>query len=815
MGHLLQNTIFGSAKNKANTFIGGVSATLNTPALIASKLKININRIELFSIVGNDIQLLITGGNYEIPASAFVNSTLTYYDDRSGLILSILGNSFQGCTNLTFINLPNLTTISGFFTFQGCTSITTYNFPNLTSLTNSYTFDTNTSLTSFSAPNLILTSSNKCTFLNSNNLSSLTIGKPTSLGDSTFLGTKITSIDLSDCETIEVNVFQNCTLLSNVVNMDKVTSIGAGAFSTCSSLLSFSANSLLTIATGAFQNCKSFTALSFPNLTTISGNYTFQGCTSIVSYHFPSLTTLNNNYTFYNNTSLTSFSAPNLILTSSNKCTFLNSNNLSSLTIGKPTSLGDRTFTGTKIISIDLSDCTTIEADVFQNCTLLSNVVNINKTISIGEGTFSNCISLLNFSANSLLTIASGAFQNCKSLTALNFPNLTTISGNFTFQECSSIVSYHFPNLTNLNNNYTFYNNTSLASFNAPNLILTSSNKCTFLNSNNLSSLTIGKPTSLGDRTFTGTKITSIDLSDCTIIEASAFQNCTLLSNVVNMNQVTSIGANAFSNCSSLLNFSANSLLTIAAETFQNCKSLSTLSFPSLTTIFNNGAFQGCTSLTTCSFPSLTTMTGSSQFYILPSLISFAAPNLVLTSSNLSVFFGCTNLSLILGKPTGLARNVLTGTKITSIDLSNCTTIDTSAFQDCALLSDVTNMDQVTSIGASAFNNCISLLNFSANSLSTIAAGAFINCKSLTALNFPSLTTISNNGLQNCASLTSFNTPNLLTLGLTKTNNSVFAFVKEGITITVPLALRTANDGEPDGDLVYATGTRGAIVNYV
>jgi hypothetical protein len=57
--------------------------------------------------------------------------------------------------------------------------------------------------------------------------------------------------------------------------------------------------------------------------------------------------------------------------------------------------------------------------------------------------------------------------------------------------------------------------------------------------------------------------------------------------------------------------------------------------------------------------------------------------------------------------------------------------------------------------------------------------------------------------------------PQLLNCGSTTGNNSVFFNVKLNTTITVPIALQTANGGAPDGDLVYAANTRGATIIYV
>ncbi|SHH27567.1 leucine-rich repeat domain-containing protein [Flavobacterium defluvii] len=470
MGGLLQNTVFGNS-NKPNTFIGGVSATINTPVLIAEKLGISSSRIKNFKIKEADIEFTITGGTYEIVKNAFSgNSSITYYNDSLGLVKT-LNVSFQNCNKLTNISFPGLTSINGNYAFSGCSSVTAFNFPNLTSINGNYTFANNTSLIELTAPNLVLSVSNKFVFLGSNNLNILNIEKPTGIGDSSFSNTKITSIDLSNCTILEGNAFSQCVLLKNITNMNLVTTIGVNAFYNCSSLLNFSANSLLTINQQSFFNCTSLTNISFPGLTSINGNYAFSGCSSVTAFNFPNLTSINGNYTFANNTSLVELTAPNLVLSVSNKFVFLGSNNLNILNIEKPTGIGDSSFSNTKITSIDLSNCTILEGNAFSQCVLLKNITNMNLVTTIGVNAFYNCSSLLNFSANSLLTINQQSFFNCTSLTNISFPGLTSINGNYAFSGCSSVTAFNFPNLTSINGNYAFANNTSLIELTAPSLL--------------------------------------------------------------------------------------------------------------------------------------------------------------------------------------------------------------------------------------------------------------------------------------------------------------------------------------------------------
>lgn len=94
----------------ANTFIGGVSGNIGTPALLASKIAIDVSRISNFSIVGSDIKCTIMG-SYELPISAFTNNLfITYYRDL-GLCTSYESNTFAGAENLEIIDLIAVTSL--------------------------------------------------------------------------------------------------------------------------------------------------------------------------------------------------------------------------------------------------------------------------------------------------------------------------------------------------------------------------------------------------------------------------------------------------------------------------------------------------------------------------------------------------------------------------------------------------------------------------------------------------------------------------------------------------------------------------------
>ena len=140
-----------------NTAIGGVSATINTPALLATKLGITVGRITNFTIVGSDIKCKITG-SYAIPANSFYfNSTpCTYYIDSDYLVTSIGNNAFyavgsfngydadfQNCitvgasafgVNCKRILLPNATSLGNACFYYGTPVLETIYIPRVTTM---------------------------------------------------------------------------------------------------------------------------------------------------------------------------------------------------------------------------------------------------------------------------------------------------------------------------------------------------------------------------------------------------------------------------------------------------------------------------------------------------------------------------------------------------------------------------------------------------------------------------------------------------------------------------------------------------------
>lgn len=323
----IRKTIFGRTKIKPNTFIGGVSAAINTPTLIANKLGISVSRIKAFSVIGSDIQFAVIGGNYNIPTSAFKNNTtITYFNDSDGLVIEINPAAFVGAISSAYYIFPNLNKIIsstgiGTGVFQNNSSLSSFTAPKLTTIVGDYTFSTlgttATNLVSLNFP-MLTGSLGANTFAGQGKLVNLTIGAINSIGLGCFSGNlKLKSFNCSHLTDVPDNAFNGCKELDSIVNMNLVLAIGQDSFRECYSLPNFSAISLVTLGVRSFYFTKSITAYYFPALKTINcgtsiGTGTFQNSWDVLTFNAPVLETINGNYCFNGWDKATNFYMPML-----------------------------------------------------------------------------------------------------------------------------------------------------------------------------------------------------------------------------------------------------------------------------------------------------------------------------------------------------------------------------------------------------------------------------------------------------------------------------------------------------------------------
>ena len=215
-----------------------------------------------------------------------------------------------------------------------------------------------------------------------------------------------------------------------------------------------------------------------------------------------------------------------------------------------------------------------------------------------------------------------------------------------------------------------------------------------------------------------------------TSIAANAFLNQTTVTNIVIPSSVIAIGEDAFNGCTALREIVIPDGVTYIPEgLFYGCSSLESLTVPfigesnktasdshqyPLGYFFGTESFEGATVTHQPFYYSSSTSTSSRDYYIPDSL-----KTVTVTGENIlrSAFENCS--------------------KLTTINISNATNIQTYAFSGCTSLSNIVIPNGVTVIGAYAFNECKAITTLTIpESVTSIGDYAFYNLVKLNTIYF-------------------------------------------------------------------------------
>ena len=295
-----------------------------------------------------------------------------------------------------------------------------------------------------------------------------------------------------------------------------------------------------------------------------------------------------------------------------------------------------------------------------------------------------------------------------------------------------------------------------------------------------------------------------------TSIGASAFKDCSNLTNITIPDSVTSIGDLTFSGCTSLTSITIpDSIISIGWSAFKDCSKLTDIdvgeenkyfssvdgnlynksktkiiqytagkkqnsfSIPNSVTSIENSAFSGCSNLTSITIPNSVTSIGNHAFYNCSRLTD------VYYDGNRSQFYkikiGSDNDSLTKAK---LHCSITTDSGTTgdcqwTFDESTGT-LTISGNGKIAnvpwkiynfLIKNIVIEDGVTSICDYAFNECKNLTSITIpNSVTSIGKSAFEGSSNLTSIKISdSVTSIGDDAFNGCSSLTSITIPNSVT----------------------------------------------------
>mgnify|MGYP002674674416 CR=1 FL=1 len=212
----------------------------------------------------------------------------------------------------------------------------------------------------------------------------------------------ITSVDIAyGVTSIGAGAFFSCSELKSVNIPNSVKSIGRSAFYSCSALTRVTIpNSVTSIGESAFYYCSSLTSVTIPDSVESIGGAAFLGCKNLESVTIPNSVTSIGGAAFYKCSSLTSVTIPDSV-TSIGDNTFYECSKLKSVTIGK--------------------NVTSIGISAFLSCSALKSVTIGKNVTSIGESSFSDCSAL-------------------KSVT---IPCSVKSFGSYVFDYCPDTLKYH------------------------------------------------------------------------------------------------------------------------------------------------------------------------------------------------------------------------------------------------------------------------------------------------------------------------------------------------------------------------------------
>ena len=547
----------------------------------------------------------------------------------------------------------------------------------------------------------------------------------------------------------------------------------------------------------AFRSIGNVQTMTIPNTVTSIGERAFESCSNLVSLNFPRNLTTIGTYAFVNSTKFVPDDMSHI--TTIYAGAFQNTNLHGTLTLGNNfTRIDFDAFRNTKITEVIIDHTPeTLGTGVFMDCSKLASVT-FNDDIDIPNYTFRNCplLNALTFNGD-VSTIGEEAFNICRGMTSLTLPSSVTSIGQSAFANCSGLETINFPaNLTFIGRG-AFAQCTSLEELVLPSGLATLNERENFSGCTSLTTVVFP-----ANDTFHA-------------IPYLCFDGCTKLVNTSFPANITSIGQLAFRNCgfTALPEGWGRKTITYGNEPFYGCP-ITSITFPDDWTSVPNNFCWGWNSLQEVNFGTGVTSIGGSVFRECRAMSD--GSKVVIPSQITHIGSYCFAGSALTSLPAGINRtgisiddHAFSKSALTTVDISNWTTISQGCFQECASLTSATLGSSLTSIGSYAFYNCPlfnsvtlpSSLNemgsycFCGTALTDIPSGLhdcnfgehifeatpmtsitiptgmttvpnymFGGCSSLTTVNLNDVTTVGNFAFTSCSLISSVSAPNVVTV---------------------------------------------------
>lgn len=231
------------------------------------------------------------------------------------------------------------------------------------------------------------------------------------------------------------------------------------------------------------------------------------------------------------------------------------------------------------------------------------------------------------------------------------------------------------------------------------------------------------------------------------------FYKCTLLSEIVNTEQIKRCENLTFSNCSSLKSIDLSNCESLGCGDFEDCKNLQSVNLRKCTYI-DSYAFRGCSSLQSVGDISNCTTIREEAFHFCSSLKSIDISSCNSLEDRLFAVYSKLEEVKLSKQLAKIGSNVFDGcSNLKSIDLSYCTSIGEYAFNECRSMTVVGSIASFSSIQRYAFNNCVNLSDIDLSNCTFVGENAFYNCAKLSSINLSKCKLFETNAFAYCEGL--------------------------------------------------------------
>ena len=539
----------------------------------------------IVTVEDTEVAVTYPDNNEKYVGDIVIPETITM-QDVTCRVTSIGEKAFDGCIDMTSVDIPNTVTLIGDYAFNGCIDMTSVDIPNTVTSIGYYTFNGCSNLTSITLPEYLYDMGDYV-FTGCNSLSEINVNaaRPPYISAYTFY-----DIDKSIPVYVphgSLERYQSARYWSEFTNISLQVLMPVGTV--------FEQDGIGFEVTVADKEVKIISCVG--PYVNVPGDLFYKNIYFIVSDIEENL--------------------------------FRNRDDIESVALYGITSIDNEMFSGcTNLLDAGFSDELVFIGDsAFCDCSKIV-AINIPRNLqSIGDNAFRNCTGLTYIYSESYIppTIYENTFFGVdKNLSMVNVPveSVSEYKNSAYWSEFKNYDGFVLPGAifevdgikyetTGSESVAVIYNEESPYSgaINIPSevtyydktLFVSAIFEYAFNNCENLTSITIPNSVNfIGYMAFNGcTGLSVVDIPEGeTRIQTMAFANCTGLSTVNIPESVTSIDYGAFMGCTSLTSVSIpNSVFYIGQKAFENCSALTDVSIGENVSEISNDAFSGCTSL--------------------------------------------------------------------------------------------------------------------------------------------------------------------------------------------------------------------------